>query len=216
MKLAPTPDMPAYYARRAGEYEAIYAKPERQADLRAIEAALPAEFTGRRVLELACGTGWWTAHGARDAGRWLATDLIPEPLTIARSKQMPACVQFAIGDAYDLPLGDFDAVFAGLWWSHVLKQRLPGWLQDLHARLPAGASLVFLDNLFVPGSSTPLSRRDEAGNTYQQRRLDDGSWHEVLKNFPQPEDAIAVLGPRAVDARWVAHARYWVLSYALA
>jgi len=207
--------MPAYYARRAAEYENIYAKPERQADLRAIEAALPAEFTGRRVLELACGTGWWTAHGARDAGQWLATDLNPEPLTIARSKQMPACVQFAIGDAYAPPIGNFDAILAGFWCSHVPNQRLLSWLQGLHAMLPTGARLVFLDNLFVAGSSTPLSRCDDVGNTYQQRQLSDGSRHEVLKNFPQRKEAVALLGPRATDVRWEAHVHYWVLSYAL-
>ena len=36
-----------YYARRAAEYERVYAKPERQADLRAIEEWLPAQFSGR-------------------------------------------------------------------------------------------------------------------------------------------------------------------------
>ena len=44
--------------------------------------------------------------------------------------------------------------------------------------------MVFFDNCYVEGSSTPLSRTDAAGNTYQSRRLDDGSTHEVLKNFP--------------------------------
>jgi uncharacterized protein (TIGR01244 family) len=63
-----TPDsMAAYYARRAREYDQVYAKPERQADIHALEALLPGLFTGRRVLELAGGrrmpprgrpTGW--------------------------------------------------------------------------------------------------------------------------------------------------------------
>jgi hypothetical protein len=45
-----------YYARRAAEYERVYVKPERQADLRAIEAWLPAQFRGRDVLELDDGS----------------------------------------------------------------------------------------------------------------------------------------------------------------
>lgn len=64
---SPEASMAAYYAARATEYEAVYAKPERQADLRLLEAWLPGVFAGRRVLEVAAGTGWWTLHGARDA-----------------------------------------------------------------------------------------------------------------------------------------------------
>ena len=211
--------MQGYYARRAAIYERVYFKPERQADLRAIEASLPALFTGRSVLEVACGTGWWTAHAARDAAAWLATDVNPETMALARAKPQPACVSFAQIDAYTLAeLADtrFDAAFAGCWWSHVPLPRLPGWLDLLHSRLAPGARVVFLDNSFVPASSTPLSRRDAAGNTYQNRVLDDGSVHEVLKNFPTPGEAAAVLGPRARQMQWVDHTHYWVLSYALA
>lgn len=214
-------DMAAYYARRAAEYERIYARPERQADLRALETALAAEFAGRSVLELACGTGWWTAHGARQARHWLATDLNPETLAVARSKPLPACVRLAQADADDLETvgpGEFDAAFAGFWLSHVPLQRLPQWLVRLHARLQPGARVVFIDNLCVEGSSTPVHRHDEAGNGYQLRRLDDGSTHEVLKNFIGREQALAWLEPHVADAgsvRWTAHTHFWMLAYAL-
>ena len=92
-------DMSSYYAQRAAYYERVYFKPERQADLRAMEAWLPTQFSGRRVLEVACGTGWWTLHGARDAAAWLATDLTPETMAVARSKAVPACVVLATVDA---------------------------------------------------------------------------------------------------------------------
>jgi len=211
-------DMPDYYRRRAAEYERIYFKPERQTELRALEAWLPAQFAGRRVLEVACGTGWWTVHGARDAQRWLATDLNPETMDVARHKPLPPSVELRQADAYsfaEVGAETFDGAFAGCWWSHVLLQDLPGWLATLHARLEPGARVVMLDNSHVPGSSTPLSRSDAAGNTYQQRLLDDGSSHEVLKNFPTREQAIAVLGPRAHSLQWAEHGHYWTLSYRL-
>lgn len=218
--LATPESMAHYYRQRAATYERVYAKPERQADLRAMEAWLPGVFANRRVLEVATGTGWWTPHGAARAAHWRATDLNPETLALARAKPgMPACVQFQTVDAYSLAeLGGetFDAAFAGCWWSHVPLQRLPGWLATLHAHLEPGARVVMLDNSYVQTSSTPLSRRDDHGNTYQDRTLDDGSVHEVLKNFPTPEQAIAALGPRARDARWTAHTHYWVLDYVLA
>lgn len=208
-----------YYKRRAAYYERVYHLPERQTDLRAMEASLAAPFAGRRVLEIACGTGWWTPHAARDALRWLATDANPETMAVARAKALPAAVEFRQVDAYTLDgLGDesFDAAFAGCWWSHVPLQALPGWLATLHARLEPGARVVMLDNSFVQTSSTPLTRRDEAGNTYQDRVLDDGSVHEVLKNFPTADEAFAVLGPRAREPRWTAYEHYWLLDYTLA
>lgn len=221
--------MAAYYAQRAAYYERVYFKPERQADLRAMEAWLPGELAGRRVLEVACGTGWWTPHGARDAAAWLATDLNPETLAVARRKPLPACVQLAAVDAYTWdgltqalsanPAGGlaagFTGAFAGCWWSHVPLQQLPVWLESLHARLQPGARVVFLDNSFVQTSSSPLTRQDAAGNTYQQRTLDDGSVHEVLKNFPTPEQARALLGPRAQRFQWQDWTHYWALSYEL-
>ncbi len=94
-QVATAESMREYYARRAAYYERVYFKPERQADLRALEAWLGGPFAGREVLEIACGTGWWTPHGAREARSWLATDLNPETMALARNKPLPECVGFA-------------------------------------------------------------------------------------------------------------------------
>ena len=210
--------MSSYYAQRAATYERVYFKPERQAELRLLEAWLPTQLEGRRVLEVACGTGWWTPHGALRAKAWLATDLSPETMAVARRKRLPACVQFAAVDAYtfaELGSQAFDAALAGFWWSHVPLQRLPGWLQRLHARLQPGARVVMLDNRYVQGSNHPISHADADGNTYQTRRLDDGSVHAVLKNFPSREQALSMLGSRAHSPEWTDHGHYWTLCYRL-
>jgi hypothetical protein len=47
------------------------------------------------------------------------------------------------------------------------------------------------------------------------RALDDGSVHEVLKNFPSREEAFFALGPRAQDPQWIDFDHYWVLRYTL-
>ena len=211
--------MSAYYVQRASYYERVYHKPERQSDLRAMEARLAEPFKGRRVLEIACGTGWWTPHGARDCASWLATDINPETMAIAQAKTLPAGkVSFASVDAYslaELQGQTFNAAFTGCWWSHVPLARLPTWLALLHQHLESGARVVMLDNSFVQTSSTPLTRTDAEGNTYQNRVLDDGSVHEVLKNFPKPEQAIAMLGSRAINPQWAPYTHYWVLTYEL-
>jgi demethylmenaquinone methyltransferase/2-methoxy-6-polyprenyl-1,4-benzoquinol methylase len=208
-------DLHAYYAARAREYDAIYAKPERQSDLRQLEAWLPAVFAGRTVLEIACGTGYWTQFIAPAAAHVVAIDASTEVLAIARTRVPPARVDLRVGDAYLPPRGAFSGSFAGFWLSHVPRKRLREFLRGLHAVLAPGARVVWLDNRYVEGSSTPLSRRDAQGNSYQQRRLDDGSVHEVLKNFPTRDEAIMLLGPRARDVEWIDHEHYWILSYLL-
>lgn len=214
--------MAAHYARRADEYERIDQRPERQAEPRVIESALADAMAGRAVLEIACGTGRWTPHGACAAASWRATDLNAETMAVARVKPLPPCVDFALLDAYALEAAPalagrcFDAAFAGCWWSHVPLQRLPAWLAQLHALLPAGARVVFVDNTCVPGRSTPIARADDHGNGWQRRTLDDGSVHEVLKNHPTREQAVTMLGPRAVALRWTAREHFWVLDYGLA
>jgi ubiquinone/menaquinone biosynthesis C-methylase UbiE len=54
------PNLISYYRDRANEYEQIYSKPERQNDLKRIGSILHEEFFGKTVLEIACGTGYWT------------------------------------------------------------------------------------------------------------------------------------------------------------
>ena len=67
------------------------------------------------------------------------------------------------------------------------------FLDDLRRRLGEGARLVFVDNRYVDGSSTPIEERDSSGNSYQIRTLEDGSRHRVLKNFPEPCEIRAAL-----------------------
>jgi SAM-dependent methyltransferase len=210
--------MQSYYAARAAEYDRIYLKPERQADLRAIEQWLPPKFTGARVIEVACGTGYWTQFIAPVAARVLALDTAPETISIAKSRVPAGKVDFLVGDAYALPpsIGQFDAAFAGFWFSHVPTARRREFLLGLAARLEPGARVVFLDNRYVEGSSTPVSARDAEGNTFQARRLGDGSAHQVLKNFPSEAVLLALvagLGERPVFTTWK---YYWAFEYAVA
>jgi demethylmenaquinone methyltransferase/2-methoxy-6-polyprenyl-1,4-benzoquinol methylase len=217
---ATTDSMRRYYARRAAEYEHVYAKPERQSELRALEEWLAERCAGRRGVELACGTGWWTPHAASRCASWLATDINDEVLAIARAKPFaaPERVRFARRDAYDmrwLMQERHDLALAAFWWSHLRRESVPAWLESLHAVLEPGARVVFIDNRFVEGSSTPISRRDTRGNSFQQRRLADGSTHEVLKNFPTRDEALAALGTGVHSVRWRELTHFWTLDYEL-
>ena len=72
-----------------------------------------------------------------------------------------------------------------------------------------------MDNAYVEGSSTPLSRTDESGDTYQIRKLDDGSIHEVLKNFPTESELRAAVDGLATEVQVEFLRYYWIFSYVL-
>jgi demethylmenaquinone methyltransferase/2-methoxy-6-polyprenyl-1,4-benzoquinol methylase len=208
--------MQEYYAARAGEYDRIYQKPERQADLRKIERWLQAALAGRSVLEIACGTGYWTQFYAPRCPRVVGLDSASETLRIARTRTPPDRVSFVVGDAYRLPVqsGKFDAGFAGFWWSHVPLGRIPEFLRGFHSALRPGATVVLLDNRYVEGSSTPVSERDPEGNTYQTRRLANGSVHRVLKNFPTRAELLQAVSPFAGKMQYHEWEYYWAVEYA--
>ena len=168
------------------------------------------------MIEIACGTGYWTRFIAPVASHVLAVDTSVETVNIARSRVPAGKVDFLIGDAYALPqhVGRFDAAFAGFWFSHLPKKSRRGFLLGLAERLEAGAKVAFLDNLYVEGNSSPVTRRDSDGNTFQTRRLADGSTHEVLKNFPSEAELLELVGGLGELAVFTTWQYYWAFEYA--
>jgi SAM-dependent methyltransferase len=213
-----TPHLERYYSRRAPEYEAVYDKPERQAELAWLRERVPQIFRNRIVLEVACGTGYWTQHIAREAKRVYACDINDSVLEIAREKPIPpGKATFFKADAVTLDgvPGACNAAFAGFWWSHVKKSELALFVKNLSLRLAPGARVAILDNTFAQGSSTPISRTDAEGNTYQMRRLANGEQYEVLKNFPSALELTEAVRPVAREAHLESLAYYWLLVFDL-
>lgn len=206
--------MQSYYAARAPEYDRIYAKPERQSDLRAMEKWLASRLEGARVLEIACGTGYWTQFIAPVALEIVALDASPEVLSIARDRVREGRAEFLVGDAYALPKrAGLDAAFAGFWFSHVPKARQREFLSGVNAALPRGATVVLMDNRYVEGSSTPVTERDADGNGYQLRTLDDGSTHRVLKNFPSESELTSLVAGLGEHPSFTTWDYYWAFEY---
>jgi ubiquinone/menaquinone biosynthesis C-methylase UbiE len=209
--------MQAYYAARAPYYDAVYLKPERRADIAFLAAHLPERLRGRNVLEVACGTGYWTQHIAPAAARMVATDVTAEPLSFARLRANVERVEFHQADAYELPagLGRFNGAFAGLWFSHVPVEARSAFLVGLHSRLEPGARVVFIDNNTAQLADFPITERDVDGNTYQERQLQDGSTHRVLKNFPTEQELRSLLALFVSTVSYHQLQNFWLLEYEL-
>jgi ubiquinone/menaquinone biosynthesis C-methylase UbiE len=207
-----------YYDKRSREYERIYDKPERQAELAWLRERIPALLAGRDVLEIACGTGYWTQFIAPAARHVHAFDLNESVLEIAAEKPFPAGrVSFSRADALTLDgaADGCDAAFAGFWWSHVKRSALDGFVRALAAKLQPGAVVAILDNSYAEGSSTAIARRDAEGNTYQLRTLGNGERHEVLKNFPSALELTEAVRPVAREAHLESLTYYWLLVFTL-
>lgn len=206
-----------YYAALAREYDksAGYADGLAEELRKPIKARFQEALRGRRVLEIACGTGYWTEAVAGAAESVLATDIDPTMISLARHRlAVRTNVVCQVADAYTLDGvdGHFTAAFAHWWWSHVPKSRLRAFLAALHCKLVPGALVVFGDQLRY---DWPHRREDQEGNLLEERVLVDGSRWEIVKNFPSREDIARDLTGIAdsVVYREYPESRYWMLTY---
>src|SRR2546427_327976 len=156
-----TEEMTRYYARRAGEYERVYDLPAWQPALAELRRRVPAFFAGRSVFEVACGTGYWTAHVATTARGVHATDVNEETLALARARPWPRDnVTFERRDAYTKNAAPprCDAGFAAGWLSHVHPARIGEFLDPVHSHLLPGAGGVMFGARDDPNPAPPARR----------------------------------------------------------
>ncbi|MBT4518650.1 MAG: methyltransferase domain-containing protein [Halieaceae bacterium] len=209
--------MKTYYKKRAPVYDAVYAYPERQEDLRYLEKYIPDQFTGLKVLEIAAGTGYWTQFIALVAESVLATDATTETLEQLKKRALPDSVSTRQADAYhleDIP-GIFSGAFAGLWLSHVPRQKYREFILGLHSKLTPGAIVVLIDNSKAQCNRLPITHEDEFGNTYQNRALQNGQIYSVLKNFPTQQELHEMTVDISSDLQFEELDNFWLYRYSV-
>jgi SAM-dependent methyltransferase len=204
-----------FYAKSAANHDRIYDRPERQEDLEEMREHVAEVLRGHTVLELACGTGYWTRLIADVADKVVATDINPEMMEMARLRAMPADkVTLRVADAYNLPddIGDFTAVFIGFWWSHVKREGQEKFLAHLRAKVGKDIFIVLLDDVYVEGSSETVARTDMEGNTYQIRTAPDGERYEIPKTYPSDSALRKKLASSVREIRIIRLEYYWLLT----
>jgi SAM-dependent methyltransferase len=182
---------------------------------RPIKSIFQDVLRGHDVLEVACGTGYWTEVIAESARSVLATDVDPAMISLARRRLTSVGnVRCQVADAYTLEgvEGVFNAAFSHWWWSHIPKSCLRAFLGVIHGRLVPGALVVFADQLPYQWGHR---RVDEDGNLLEQRVLPDGSTWEIVKNFPTEQEIAQELAGLAGPVHYAAHpgAGYWTVIY---
>jgi magnesium-protoporphyrin O-methyltransferase len=132
---------------------------------------LPADLTGRRVLDAGCGTGALAIEAARRGAEVVAIDLSPTLVNLARERQ-PALagsgsVDFRSGDMLDPQLGTFDHVVAMDSVIHYRTEDAVAALSQLAQRTsrsivftfaprtPLLAAMITVGRLFPRGERAP-------------------------------------------------------------
>lgn len=203
-----------YYAKRAAEHDAVYAKPERQADLQQLREEVPAFFADKKVLDVGCGTGYWTTRIAGQARTIHGVDINTAVLDIAKERSYACPSSFEQGSYYDLSMWQdrYQGVFGGFVYSHVKRADQTAFMAGLLQMLQPGGVAMLIDNRFVEGSSTPIHKTDKEGNTYQKRVLHNGETFEILKNFPVADEWAYLSALWLRKFEYIRFDYYWMLK----
>ena len=185
-----------YYKARAGEYDQWYLRKGRynhgeklnQQQFKEVEEVQKAlqRFDPRGiVLELACGTGWWTQQLVKYATSITAIDASPEVIAINKLKVQSKKVKYIKLDLFKWKLTTrFDVVFFSFWLSHVPEELFHKFWSMVRSALKPKGRVFFIDNLKSEG---------HGGNVYDLknqtgvRTLKDGRSYKIVKIFYEPK-----------------------------
>jgi len=185
-------DLVEYYRKRAEEYDEIYEwrDPHRQMEQLILGEAIKENLEGRRVLEVACGTGYWTRILSQTAESIMATDLGEEVIELAKGKKYACPVTFRKEDAFNLSFSDgsYDGGFSFSWFSHIPRKRIDSFLNGLHRVLEKDSRVFMADNAYIPGVGGKLIIPAGSEDTYKKRTLKDGREFTIIKNYYSVDD----------------------------
>jgi ubiquinone/menaquinone biosynthesis C-methylase UbiE len=207
-----------YYDEQANVYDDMHMRsdPLWRKELEAVADAMSKVISGRRVLEVACGTGFWTEIAARAAVHVVAVDASERMLTVARKRKMSSeNVEYVLGDAYALAgvHGEFDAGLANFWFSHVPKARIDEFLDGFHRKLKKTSVVFMADNVYVPGIGGQLIAKPGFENTFKLREASNGLQYEVLKNYYDSDALRRLLSPKTLDLKIRVLKHFWWIKY---
>ena len=216
-----------YYAARAPEYDDWYLRRGRYAHGEAADEAWAAELDAAEawlrgvpirgdIVELAAGTGWWSAVLAR-LGNVSLYDANPEPLAIAaeRLRRLGLSGRVEVRDAWAAPDRQVDALFMGFWLSHVARTRLGEFLSLCREWLRPRGTLAFIDSRLDPESSA----RNHAApsDDTSVRKLNDGREFTITKIYWQPDELETALRRAGfAHPKLVVTPRFFLLGSAMA
>jgi SAM-dependent methyltransferase len=205
-----------YYEDRAPEYDDVWFRrgpydlgPDGNArwfeETARLEAVVDALDVSGEILELACGTGIFTARLAARAPRMTALDASEPALQANRERVGLASISYIHADlfAWEPPRAEmYDLIFSSFLISHLHPDMFEGFWDRLARWLAPGGRVFFCDDV-AGGSlrpSNPGEDVEDGPDFAHRRRLRSGREYTIVKVFHRPDglaDALAALGWKA-------------------
>jgi 2-polyprenyl-3-methyl-5-hydroxy-6-metoxy-1,4-benzoquinol methylase len=199
----------------ASQPDRPHSVPHRQEELGALIDKVVVDSSRKRILELACGVGFWTKRIAPTARSVFAIDISPVAIQVAREGSSVSHVEFAVQDAFAIDIGArrFDLVLATFLLSHIRREDLSMFFSKLHSVVPTRTRFMFIDNARADRTLRPLASVDLNGNAFERRALRSGAEHTVLKNYYADDELRLAIGDRVDDLRVDRRNHYYIVSY---
>jgi SAM-dependent methyltransferase len=186
-----------------------------ESEIALLRADLAARAPLGDVLELAGGTGKWTAELVPLSDSVTVVDAAPEAVAIAQAKIRGEKVTWVVDDVFDhRPARPYDTVLFSFWLSHVPAARFVRFWARVADALAPGGQVVFMDNadpslagdvpelapLRADSTRTSLAgidSRTDLDTGVATRLAADGATYELVKIWRTAEDLrtqLAALG----------------------
>jgi demethylmenaquinone methyltransferase/2-methoxy-6-polyprenyl-1,4-benzoquinol methylase len=186
-------EMLLYYDERAEEYDDVYrgAGPaiRRYADKYQQNTAevceIVAGFGHGHLIDIACGTGFWAPHYARNCERFTFVDQSMGMLAECRKRieklGLSDASCFVQGNVLEVALKPvtYDCALVGFLLSHFTSEQEDTFFQKLKAALKPSAQLMIIDSYW--SERRKAGGREKEGE--QERILNDGRPFNIYKKY---------------------------------
>jgi ubiquinone/menaquinone biosynthesis C-methylase UbiE len=213
-------EMVRYYCARAPEYDRWFERigrydlgTEENArwfdEVEQVRAALASVGPVDDALELACGTGLWTAQLGPLCSTITAVDASPEMLERNHERVASDRVTYVEANLFDWePDRTYDLVFFGFWLTHVPPDRLSEFWEKVERTLAPTGRVFVVDNLRVPGGPSLDHSHEDAATGTMVRQLEDGRSFRIVKVFYDPAELARLLEPAGWSCDFRSAGRY--------
>jgi ubiquinone/menaquinone biosynthesis C-methylase UbiE len=189
-----------YYDERASEYEEAYVLgtgtasiPDPEVFRREVSVLtrMVEHFARGRLVDLACGTGYWLPHYVAGCSSITLIDQAPRMLQECRKKVASLDALDRITIVQDDVLEHsfrpraFDSALVGFLISHLTDEEEQQLFERLKTMLDTDGRFLILDSAWSPERAR-FNRKTER----QERRLNDGSRFDVYKRYIDRQDIV--------------------------